>query len=65
MTLTLVAEEPENNRWLGEEITWEVGVMYDLGYIETKEEWEDFKDHMCEHAMQWMEAQHNEKYHGE
>ena len=65
MTLTLVAEEPEDNSWQDEEIHWEAGILFDLGYAETKEEWEDFMDHMCESARAWMEVFHDKKHHGE
>jgi hypothetical protein len=65
VTLTLVAEEPEDNSWQDEEIHWEAGILFDLGYVETKEEWLDFQDHMVEHAIAWMQTTHDEKYHGE
>lgn len=64
MTLTLVAEEPEDNSWQDEELSWEASVLFDLGHVETEEEWQDFVDHMIEHAMHWMQTIHDEKHHG-
>jgi len=54
VALTLVAEEPEDNDWLKEEMMWSSQILFDLGYVETKEEWEDFMDYMCDNAAAWM-----------
>lgn len=65
MALTLVKEEPEDNGWLEEDVRWDAIIMAEMGYLDSKQDWEDFQDYLIEHAMAWMQTKHDEKHHSE
>jgi len=54
--ISLVPDQPEDNKWLLAEMYWEAGILHDLGYVSNQSEWEDFMDHMCESAQRWIES---------